>query len=137
MNLIILTPVPVQGASSNTLSTEFIPRTLGNCKNINVSWNEIFTGGMICPTETLQNYQDFKNIFLIENDDLLVVFPCINNSDSQQVLTFSISFLEIMIHLGCHSWQLQQIMTLHLSHKNSGLQYFGKSKNLKELITQG
>ena len=100
MNLIILTPVPVQGASSNTLSTEFIPRTLGNCKNINVSWNEIFTGGMICPTETLQNYQDFKNIFLIENDDLLVVFPCINNSDSQQILTFSISFLEIMIYLG-------------------------------------
>ena len=55
---------------------------------------------MICPTETLQNYQDFKNIFLIENDDLLVVFPCINNSDSQQSLTFSISFLEIMIYLG-------------------------------------
>jgi len=112
MNLIILTPVPVQGASSNTLSTEFIPRTLGNCKNINVSLNDIFTGDMICPTETLQTTRTTKILCLIENYELLAVFPCINNSDLQQVLKFSISFLEIMIHLGCHSWQLQQIMSL-------------------------
>ena len=103
MNLIILTPVPVQGASSNTLSTEFIPRTLVNCKNINVSLNDIFTGDMICPTETLQTTRTTKILCLIENYELLAVFPCINNSDLQQVLKFSISFLEIMIHLGCHS----------------------------------
>jgi hypothetical protein len=40
-----------------------------------------------------------KIFSLIENDELLVVFPCKNNSDLQQILTFSISFLEIMIHL--------------------------------------
>ena len=41
INLIILTPVPVQGASSNTLSTEFIPRTLGSWNSNDVSRNNI------------------------------------------------------------------------------------------------
>jgi hypothetical protein len=51
MNLIIiLTPVPVQGASSNTLSTEFIPRTLGSWNNMDMYWSDIFFGGRDMPT---------------------------------------------------------------------------------------
>jgi hypothetical protein len=106
MNLIIiLTPVPVQGASSNTLSTEFIPRTLGSWNNMDMYWSDIFSGDVICPLEKLQNYQESKNhnlfdwkwwtishvFFHINNSSLVISFKWFNlKKQLQHIFTFSI-----------------------------------------------